>query len=154
MTDSGRTVYGGGGITPDEKYAPPKLNEFQIAVLRQGLFFDFSASYFGPRTDAHLPKGWAPDESVLNQFHEALLKSGVAFTEAEFTANYQWLKDQLKREMYVTAFSYEQSVRVAIEQDPEIAAAADAMPKAVSLLQNAKKLIVQRLNGQPRLDHQ
>ena len=25
MTDSGRTVYGGGGITPDEKYVPPKL---------------------------------------------------------------------------------------------------------------------------------
>ena len=23
MTDSGRTVYGGGGITPDEKYEPP-----------------------------------------------------------------------------------------------------------------------------------
>jgi len=150
-TDSGRTVYGGGGITPDEKYAAPKLNQFQIAVLRQGSFFDFSAVYFGPRADVHLPKGWAPDDSVVNQFHDSLLKSGVMFTEVEFTANYQWVKDQLKREMYVTAFSYEQSTRVAIEQDPEIAAAADAMPKAVSLLQNAKKLIVQRMNAQPRL---
>jgi len=150
MTDSGRTVYGGGGITPDEKYAPPKLNPFQIAMLRQGSFFDFSASYFGPRADAHLAKGWAPDEGVVDQFHQFLLSSGVKFTEAEFTANYQWVRDQLKREMYITAFSYEQSVRVAIEQDPEIAAAADAMPKAVSLLQNAKKLIVQRFNGQQR----
>ena len=35
MTDSGRTVYGGGGITPDEKYEPPKLNKFQIEVLRK-----------------------------------------------------------------------------------------------------------------------
>ena len=29
MTDSGRTVYGGGGITPDEKIDSPKSNQFQ-----------------------------------------------------------------------------------------------------------------------------
>src|SRR5208283_1733853 len=28
-TDSGRKVYGGGGITPDEKYEAPKLSLFQ-----------------------------------------------------------------------------------------------------------------------------
>ena len=31
QTDLGRTVYGGGGITPDEKYETPKLDAFQIA---------------------------------------------------------------------------------------------------------------------------
>ena len=33
-TDSGRPVYGGGGITPDEKY-DPKYNKFQIEPLPQ-----------------------------------------------------------------------------------------------------------------------
>src|SRR5690348_5234196 len=28
VTDSGRTVYGGGGITPDDKIPSPKLNKF------------------------------------------------------------------------------------------------------------------------------
>src|SRR5438034_6849804 len=28
-TDSGRTVYGGGGITPDQKYTPPQYAKFQ-----------------------------------------------------------------------------------------------------------------------------
>ena len=32
MTDSGRTVYGGGGITPDEKIESPKSNNFQDAL--------------------------------------------------------------------------------------------------------------------------
>src|SRR6202142_2532848 len=32
MTDSGRTVYGGGGITPDEKYPPQMMNAFQRRV--------------------------------------------------------------------------------------------------------------------------
>ena len=49
MTDSGRTVYGGGGITPDEKYAPPKLNRFQIELLRASYaFFNFTASTSAP----------------------------------------------------------------------------------------------------------
>lgn len=154
MTDSGRTVYGGGGITPDEKYEAPKLNKFQIELLRKSGFFNFSATYFGPRADARMPKGWEPDESIVNQFHEYLMKNNIEFTEADFTANHQWVKEQLKREMYITAFSWEQSVRVNIQQDPEIARAVEAMPKAVTLLENAKKLLVQRVNQQERLPRQ
>src|ERR1700686_5505854 len=50
-TDSGRTVYGGGGIPPDEKYEPAKFNKFQTEFLRKFAFFNFNASYFGARTD-------------------------------------------------------------------------------------------------------
>ena len=151
MTDSGRTVYGGGGITPDEKYEASKLNKFQIEVLRKFGFFNFSAHYFGPKTDAHLAKGWEPDENLVNDFHQYLLKNGVEFTEADFTANHQWIKEQLKREMYITAFSYEQSQKVGIEQDPEIAKAVDAIPQAKALLETAKKMLVMRTGQQERL---
>jgi carboxyl-terminal processing protease len=150
MTDSGRTVYGGGGITPDEKYAAPKPNKFQTELLRKFAFFNFSAKFFGAKADTHLPKGWEPDDAVVNDFHAFLLKSEVPFTEADFTANHQWVKEQLKREMYITAFSVEDSDRVKIEQDPEIAKAVDAMPKAKALLDNAKKLLVQRITQQDR----
>ena len=34
VTDSGRTVYGGGGITPDEKIASPKINKFQTTMFQ------------------------------------------------------------------------------------------------------------------------
>ena len=150
MTDAGRTVYGGGGITPDEKYEATKLNKFQIEVLRKAGLAGFSASYFGPKDDAHMLKGWEPDETIVNQFHEYLMKNAFEFTEADFTANHQWVKEQLKREMYITAFSFEQSERVTIQQDPEIAQAVEALPKAVSLLENAKKLLVQRVAQQER----
>ncbi len=149
MTDSGRTVYGGGGITPDEKYVPEKFNKFQIEVLRHFGFFKFSAEFFGPRTDAKLPKGWEPDEDVVNQFHEFLLKNKIDFTEADFTGNHQWLKEQLKREMYITAFSLEESEKVRIQQDREVAQAVDAMPKAQALVERTKKLMVQRVSQQP-----
>src|SRR5205807_3205331 len=34
MTDSGRTVYGGGGITPDEKFATPKFDALETSAFR------------------------------------------------------------------------------------------------------------------------
>ncbi|HSW51231.1 MAG TPA: S41 family peptidase, partial [Bryobacteraceae bacterium] len=83
MTDSGRTVYGGGGIAPDEKYAPPRLNRFQVELLRQDAFFNFTAKHFG-RNNARLPRDWQPDPGVEEEFHRFLLDSGVTFTEADY----------------------------------------------------------------------
>ncbi|MBV9081537.1 MAG: S41 family peptidase, partial [Acidobacteriaceae bacterium] len=82
-TDLGRVVYGGGGITPDEKYETPKPDEFETNVIRKNGFFDFSAHYFSTH-DTKVPKGWVPDENVLNEFHDYLLKQGVKFTEADW----------------------------------------------------------------------
>jgi carboxyl-terminal processing protease len=145
-TDSGRTVYGGGGITPDEKYEPAKLNKFQTELLRKFAFFNFSAKWFGSRSETKLPKGWEPDASVLNDFHEYLLKQNIPFIEADWADNRTWIAQQLKREMYATGFSYEESQKVAIETDPMVAKAIDTMPQARALLDQSKKLIVQRLS--------
>ena len=142
-TDSGRTVYGGGGITPDEKYTPPKYNKFQTDLLRKFAFFNFTAQYFGGK-DIKLPKGWAPGDTVLNDFHEYLLKQNIPFTEADWAENHTWIAQQLKREMYATGFSFEESQKVAIEVDPMVAKAAEALPQAEALLEKSKKLIVER----------
>ena len=74
MTDSGRTVYGGGGITPDEKWAPPKPDRFQTDLIRKYAFFNFTKSYFSHR-EAKLPKGWSPDAATMTEFHDWLLKN-------------------------------------------------------------------------------
>ena len=144
-TDSGRTVYGGGGITPDEKYTATPLNKFQIDIeFRKPTFFNYAAKFFGPRKDPKLPAGWEPTEETVNDYHQFLLDSGVKFTEADFTENHQWIKDQLKRELYITGINVEASERVQIEQDPEVAKAVEAMPKAKMLLESSKKMLVKR----------
>jgi carboxyl-terminal processing protease len=150
MTDSGRTVYGGGGITPDEKYSVPKLTKLEIDILRKDALFDFSAKYFGARADNKLSKGWAPDETLVNDFKQFMLKSGIQFTEGEFIADHDWVKGQLKHEMYIAAFGFDESERIRVEIDPEVLKAVDSMPKASALLEGAKKLLVQRLTQQDR----
>ena len=102
------------------------------------------------RIPTKLPKGWEPDNSVLNEFHEYLLKQQVPFTEADWTENRTWLLQQLKREMYATAFSYEESQKVAAEADPMVLKAIDGMPQAKALLDKSKKLIVMRTNRDER----
>ncbi len=138
QTDLGRTVYGGGGITPDEKYDEPKLDAFEINVMRKNTFFNYSGHYFATH-DAKLAKGWIPDENVLNDFHDFLMKEGVTFTEADWTRDHSWIRNELQQQLYVTAFSYEDSQEVAEEEDPEVQKAIEAMPKASHLLAQSKQ---------------
>ena len=143
MTDSGRKVYGGGGIAPDEKFVPAKLNKFQIELLRKYAFFNFTAKFFGSK-ETKLPAGWELSQQILNDFHAALLKDKLDFTEAEWAENNDWIKQTLKREIYLTAFGTEESRKLGVEHDPMIIKAIEVMPKAKQLLDSAKKLIVQR----------
>jgi len=143
MTDSGRTVYGGGGIAPDEKYTPAKLDRFQVDLIRQAAFFNFTAKYFGTNS-AKLPRDWQPDQDVENAFHRFLLDSGISFTEAEYATDHDWMRSQLRREVYAYAFSVDDANRIAIETDPEVAKAVESLPKAKALLDTAKKLLAQR----------
>ncbi len=143
MTDSGRTVYGGGGITPDEKFEAPTYSPLQRQLERAYAFFNFTAKYFGAHS-TDLPTGWEPDQDVRNQFHRYALDNGIQFTEAEWAKDQDWIARRLKREMYITAFSDAEARRIAIETDPVVDAAVKAMPEAQALLDHAKQVIAQR----------
>ena len=148
-TDSGRIVYGGGGIAPDEKFEGEKLNRFQSQAIRRYVFFNFSAKYFGSHS-TKLTKDWQPDQAVMNELHQFLLTDGMQFTEAEYLESQDWMKKQLRREMFITAFSFEDARKMAIETDPMVLRAVESMTKAKELLDNARKMIVQRIQKQAR----
>ncbi|HEY2013191.1 MAG TPA: S41 family peptidase [Bryobacteraceae bacterium] len=143
MTDSGRTVYGGGGITPDEKYEAPKMDRLEVELFRSALF-SFTRQYF-TKHSAALPKGWMPDDVVLNELHEYLLQKGTKFTEAEYTRDQDWIQRFLAKEMYIYAFNVDESDQVFARTDPAVQRAIDAMPKATALAQGAKKVVVERM---------
>jgi carboxyl-terminal processing protease len=141
MTDSGRTVYGGNGIEPDEKFTV-KYSRFQIEMARKGAFRDYIPKYFSGR-EAKLSKDWSPDEAMMADFHAFLLKKEIQFSEAEFAEDKDWIKVQLKREALITASGLDESTRYALETDPMVLKAMDSLPKAQALLDNQKKQMVQ-----------
>jgi carboxyl-terminal processing protease len=146
MTDSGRTVYGGGGITPDEDYSAPKLDALEAQLYRTGLF-EFTRSYFAARPPA-LPRGWMPDDAIIQQLHDYLLRRQYRFQEFRFQEDRAWIGRYLAREMYIHAFNVDESDRVFAMTDPEVQRAVDAMPRAASLVAAARRVIVQRMRGQ------
>ncbi len=142
MTDSGRTVYGGGGITPDQKYVEPRWDSLEMELYRNGLFA-FSREYFA-KHPGPMPQGWTPDNAVVEDLHDFLLDHGYKFTESDFTKDHEWIKRYLTKEMDIWAFNVDESDKVFAKTDPEVATAVRALPQASALLESAKKVIVER----------
>jgi carboxyl-terminal processing protease len=146
-TDSGRKVYGGGGITPDEKYASPKYSIFQrrlgVYPNSANMFYRFANTYFGTKKP-ELPKGWQPDDATLDRFKTFLTAQKMPFTDADFNANREWVKHGIRWEFYFRAFDKDTANRASWEDDPEIAKAIESMPKAQSLLNQAQKIYAMR----------
>jgi len=145
-TDSGRKVFGGGGITPDEKYGTVKLSVFQRRMGYQGgpnAFYRFANHYFAGKKP-ELPANWVPDETVVDQFKAFLKDQKAIFTDAEFDQNRDWLKSQLRFEFYYRAFDKATAYRAMWQADPEIARAIESLPKAQSLLAGANKVYAMR----------
>ncbi|MFN7924614.1 MAG: S41 family peptidase [Bryobacteraceae bacterium] len=147
MTDTGRKVYGGGGIAPDEKYEEPKANKLQVAMARSYSFLNFTAKYLSSHDRGKINKDWSPDQGVMSDYKQFLLKEGFQFTEAEFTENETWVKQQIRKEFFVTVFNIEESRRMEVENDPMVQKAIEAFPKAKDLLDKARQLLVQRRGG-------
>jgi carboxyl-terminal processing protease len=145
MTDSGRTVYGGGGITPDEDFAAPKPDALEALLFRIGLF-EFARGYFAAHPPALAP-GWLPDDAVFRQLHDFLLRRQYRFEESQFEEDRAWIRRYLAKEMYIHAFNVDESDRVFAMTDPEVERAVDAMPRAATLVEAARKIVVQRMRG-------
>lgn len=144
MTDSGRTVYGGGGISPDEKFTPEKLDTFETDLLIKFAYSNFTKHFFATHKEA-LPQGWSVDTATMNDFHQFLLDQKIEFADTDFTKDYSEVRRRLQAEIYKTAFSVDESSKYETMTDPEIEAAVNALPKAQALLTSAHKIVVERM---------
>jgi len=141
MTDSGRTVYGGGGITPDVKIANPKTNKFQDTLLEKYAFFNFAKHYVINHT---VNKQFEVDDAVMQEFRKYLDEQKITFTEADLAENNDWIRSNIKAELFINEFGQQEGMRVHAETDPEVQKALDLLPQAKQLADNAKKTIAQR----------
>ncbi|HXS94542.1 MAG TPA: S41 family peptidase [Candidatus Limnocylindrales bacterium] len=143
-TDSGRKVFGGGGITPDEKYPNPKYDIFERRTAPVSMVvYHFADNYFAGQKPS-LPAGWQPDDNTLERFKAFLKKENVPFTDEEFNANKDWVRDQIRYEFYFRVWDKPAADRAQWQNDPEVKKAIESMPKAQELLQNVQKVMAQR----------
>jgi carboxyl-terminal processing protease len=141
LTDAGRTVYGGGGITPDEKIETPKSNHFQDTLLYKDSFFHFAPVYLANHT---VDKNFQVDTVVLAEFKKYLASQSIPFTEADLNGVMDWLKISIKDKIFTIQFGYTQGLRTQADWDPEIQKALSFLPEAQALEDNARKVLTQK----------
>ncbi|WP_041597461.1 S41 family peptidase [Granulicella tundricola] len=135
LTDAGRTVYGGGGITPDDHIDQIKGNHFENTLLQHYAFFNFSKKYLSTHSVA---KDFEVDDATLTDFKAFLKAKNVDYTEADFTANLSWIKDSIKSDLFTSQFGQMEGLKVRAEWDPQIQKALGFLPQAQALLDNPK----------------
>jgi carboxyl-terminal processing protease len=146
LTDGGRTVYGGGGITPDVKLPPYKSNKFQDSLLQHYALFNFGKNY----ANSHkIAQSFEVDDAILQDFRKFLDSEKVAYTEADLIANNDWLRSSIKSEIFVDAFGQEEGLKVRAETDPQVIKALELIPQARALADNARKFIAERNSPNP-----
>lgn len=141
LTDAGRTVYGGGGITPDEKIESTKSNHFQDSLLYKDVFFHFAPVYLANRT---VDKNFQVNDAVLAEFKKYLTSQNIPWTEADLNGVMDWLKIGIKDKIFTIQFGQSQGLRTRAEWDPEIQKALSFLPEAQALEDNAHKVLTQK----------
>ena len=141
LTDSGRTVYGGGGITPDDKIETPKSNDFQQLLVDHYVFFDFAKRYMANRT---IDKNFQVDDAVMQQFKAFLTSQQLPYTDQDIQGVSDWIKTSIKAEIFTTQFGQEAGLEVRAAWDPMINKALTYLPQAQALENAAKRADSQR----------
>ena len=152
-TDTGRAVYGGGGISPDEVVKPGLISAAERQL--RDVLFAFSLELTNGRV-----KGF--EEYTIQkpiEFDHELANDDYPVTDALFRAlknfaaakpNYKTTPEQLDKlrgyaEMQLrynilsAAYGYRTATQVFNDLDPQISRAVDAMPRARELAQAASR---------------
>ena len=131
-TDSGRVVFGGGGITPDVRLDLGHATALQRRLRARRAFEDYAQQYCIERSD--FSPDWIPGAGDLAGFEEYLAGRAIRFSGEEFHREGAVIKRQLSKHVLTACINVDEGMRVEIESDPAVAEAADLLSEAAKLL--------------------
>jgi carboxyl-terminal processing protease len=154
-TDTGRTVYGGGGIQPDVLVKfPPQEIELQRVWVES--VFQFSRVLIAGRIPGHsefkvegpcdhkhrlTAKDYPVSDKVLAAF-KAYLREHKEFKadEARVDKDGEWLKRRIRYEVTTAAFGEENARAALAEGDTQLQRAVAELPKAKALADDIRRM--------------
>ncbi len=127
-TAGGRTVYGGGGITPDVVVLSDTLPPLTLAVERRGLPFRFANRWVNLHPGAQV--GAAIPEAMWREFVEFLKSEKLAGGDSRLAAERSGLERALRRELARRVSGAAAAARIALDGDPVFARALEILAHA------------------------
>jgi carboxyl-terminal processing protease len=163
LTDAGRKVFGGDGITPDFCVEPDDTNKFMAHLIAKQAFVGFSRSFVasgttgvadiagaGKRSDVKSAKvkvvarDFAADERTIEDFKAYLDSRKVKYTPEDIQANRAELERQITEEVLRQVFGEGEARRRSLAWDPQVRKALELVPKAELLLKDPQRFIAER----------
>ncbi len=131
---AGRTLYGGGGITPDLFVLPETLSGSEVSAVqrlfaRGGGFslalFNYAVEYVSDRPD--LEPGFAVSDADLDAFFATLPEFGAGVDRADFEGAERFVRYQLEGEIAFQAWGEAGQFRQLLEHDRQLARAVEVL---------------------------
>jgi carboxyl-terminal processing protease len=148
LTDGGREVYGGGGITPDVKFTGPALTPLQERLVSCasfpdcGPFFEFGKHYLGVHKT--VARDFTADDQVVEEFGEFLNSQSIKFTPQDLKDNSDFIKKNVRYELLSMIYGEEDAKQLSVANDPLVEKALASFPEAEELLVHAKKYMASK----------
>ena len=146
-TDTGRAVYGGGGISPDEVVKPGTTNAAERHL--RDILFAFSLELTAGRVQGFgsyriqrpiefdhdlAQEDYPVTDALFAQLKKfAAAKQGFKVTADQLDKSRTFAERQLRYNLLSAAYGFRTATQVFNDADPQIARAVDAMPRAREL---------------------
>lgn len=108
-TAGGRTVYGGGGITPDYIILSDKLTEYSRNLLRNNIFYQFVLNYLNSYGESisekygddlnKFKKEFNFSENEIDDFVKLATSKDIKFNEDDFKIDKDYIEARLKAQV-------------------------------------------------------
>lgn len=142
-TASGRTVYGGGGITPDYIVKADTITRSTWRLFAGSLFFDWVKDYVSSNapslkkqyTAEAFVKNYTVPEEVFTAVFEKAKEKKIEYDPKEFEIDKPWVRNYIKGEVGRQLFSNNVRARMLLENDKQY-------QKAYTLLGEAAKMAI------------
>jgi carboxyl-terminal processing protease len=163
LTDAGRKVYGGDGITPDFCVSPETPNKFMTYLLARQAFIGFSRFYAAPegtgrasiagagsRSDLASAKvkvvkrEFVVDEAMRAEFKTYLDQRKLRYTPADLEANRESISRLIQEEVLRQVFGEAEARKRTMAWDPQLQKALELAPRAAQLLKDPQQFVAER----------
>lgn len=131
LTESGRKMYGGGGIRPDYIVENPDPPVLIYRLFRENLLFDFSVRYASEHED--LERGFEIDEAILEGFRDFLATRDFEYKAAEYEEAVEFFSVRIKAQIGRLRWGAEEESRILAESDPQVQQALKVFGEAAEL---------------------
>jgi carboxyl-terminal processing protease len=151
-TDTGRTVYGGGGITPDVFVKPAPLSRTTQLLEVRSAIFNYGVEYAAKHPD--LTKDIAITPQIVEDFARYAADKEIApiadIRDALAKPNDRaYIERALKAEIIAAKFGYDASYPYRLQGDNQIEKALEVLPESQKLAMKAAEVHAHAGNAAP-----